>query len=277
MNKKFLLLSIIIIIVAAVPRSIELLNHNYLFGFDQGLFFEAVKKIVVDRDLTLIGAEVGGRGGFFQGPGWYYLLAIPFFITNGDPYGAMVLMFFIGILTVGLSIFLIKKMFGWRESLVVGFLIAISPAVITQSRFIWPPFPVSLLIVLFLYFLFQVLKKRDHFLPFLTLTIGLIVHFEVATAGTLFLQTLILSPILFIKKLVAFKYVVLALASFLFALSPLILFDFRNEFIITKGIFRLASGSDAPHAITQVYLIHMFANHLDIFKYNLANYRPSMG
>src|SRR3990172_10086855 len=105
MNRVFFLLFIVIVIITAAPRMVEILSGNYLFGFDQGLFFQDVKKIVVDHKLTLIGSFTGGQGGLFQGPGWYYLLSIPFFLTNGDPMGAMVLMFIIGLLTVALSIY----------------------------------------------------------------------------------------------------------------------------------------------------------------------------
>jgi len=116
-DKKFLFFSIIIVVIAAIPRSIELISGNYLFGFDQGLFFQAVKQIVVEKNFTLIGAEVGGRGGFFQGPGWYYLLSIPFILTKGDPYGAMVLMWMLGLLTIIFSLVLVKKCFLQRRLL----------------------------------------------------------------------------------------------------------------------------------------------------------------
>lgn len=266
MQKKFFLLSALILIIASIPRGIELLSGNFLFEYDQGLFFQAVKEIVVERDLTLIGAEVGGRGGFFQGPGWYYLLSIPFALGNGNPYGAMILMFVLGLLTVGSALLLTRKMFGWKEALAVGLLIAISPSIIAQSRFIWPPFPISLFTVLFLFFLFQVLNKRQHFLPLLTFIVGMMVHFEVATAGTLFLQLVILFPILFIRRLVSFCFLLLSLISFLFTLSPFIVFDLRNKFLITNGVLRLISGTD-----TQVYIMHMFTNHLDVFKYNFLS------
>lgn len=271
MNKKFLLFSIIIVVIAAIPRSIELISGNYLFGFDQGLFFQAVKQIVVDKELTLIGAEVGGRGGFFQGPGWYYLLSIPFALTKGNPYGAMVLMLILGLLTVILSMVFVKKMYGSYEAIAIGFLIAISPLIIEQSRFIWPPFPVSLLTVFFLFFVFRVLQKKQYFFPLVTFTIGMIAHLEVAIAGTLFLQLLILSPAFFIKRLVSFRFFLFSLISFLFPLSPLIVFDLRNNFLITKGLLRFATGSDTPHDITRVYIEHMFVNHLDVFKYNFLS------
>ena len=97
----FITLCLVILIIAAIPRSVELFSGNYIFGFDQGKHWLAAKSIIIDHKLPLIGDEVGGAGGFFQGPGWYYLLAIPFLLFRGDPYGAIVLMFLLGIGTVG--------------------------------------------------------------------------------------------------------------------------------------------------------------------------------
>src|SRR3989339_2191458 len=100
MNKKALvviLVSVGIIILAAMPRLIELISGNYVFGFDQGKHWLAAKSIVIDHKFPLIGDEVGGSGGFFQGSGWFYLLAISFFFFQGDPYGAVVLVFGIGV------------------------------------------------------------------------------------------------------------------------------------------------------------------------------------
>src|SRR3989338_7741624 len=94
-KRKFLLISILILLLALIPRSVEVLSGNYLFGFDQGQFYDDVKKIVVDHKLTLIGTQVGGLGRFFQGPGWYYLLLISFFFFCVDSYFWMVFLFII--------------------------------------------------------------------------------------------------------------------------------------------------------------------------------------
>lgn len=272
MKRKSQVIAIVIILLAAIPRCVELLSGNYLFGFDQGLFFEAVKKIVVGHKLTLIGAEVGGQGGFFQGPGWYYLLSIPFIITGGDPYGAMVLMFLIGMLTVIFTLFFGRKMFGSKTTFFIAFFIAISPSVIAQSRFIWPPFTMSLLAVFILFFLFRVLQKSEKFLPLLTFAVSLMFHFEIATGATLLAQLIVLSPIVLMKRIVSLRFFLFSIGSFLLPLTPLLLFDIRHESIITKGLLRLLSGGANPsHVVTFRYIEAMFWNHFDIFRANFLS------
>lgn len=271
MDRFFLFFIFGIVVVAAIPRGIELLNHNYLFLFDQGLFFEAVKNIVVDHNPTLIGSEVGGQGGFFQGPGWYYLLAVPFSLSGGDPYASMIVMFIIGVMTIVTSIFLMRKMFSTVTGLIVGLLIAISPAIVAQSRFIWPPFPISLITVVFIFFLYKVFEKKQKFFPLVTLTIGVMSHFEMATAGIFLIQLFIIVPILYFKKLVSLRYLTLGGISFLLTQITLIIFDLRHQFIISNGILGLVLSKSEVQTDASKHIKSIFLNHIDVFKFNFLS------
>lgn len=271
MNKKFLIVAFLIIIVAALPRMIEVIGGNYLFGFDQGLFYLDVKKIVVDHKFTLIGSFSGGQGGLFQGPGWYYLLSIPFFLANGDPMGGMIMMLLIGLLTVALSIYFAFKMFGKRTAIFIGFLIATSGAMISQSRFIWPPFPVPLITIFYLYFIYKAFKGDDRFLIPAFFSIGLFSHFEIATSANLSIQFLFLLAYLFFSKRAKIKSVVLSILAFVLALSPLIIFNFKHNSILIKGIFNSLPRNSSVHQVTELYIERMFFNHFDTFKYNFLS------
>lgn len=273
---KFLMITILLL--AAAPRAIELINGNYLFGYDQGEHFQAVKKIVVDQKLTLIGTQVGGAGGFFQGPGWYYLLAIPFLFTGGDPYGAMVLMFVIGMLTVFFGYYFGNKMFGQWSGVAIAFLIGVSPAIIAQSRFIWPPFPIYFLSVFFLFFIYSTFQKRVKFFPLATFVVGLMAHFEIATAGLFFGHLILLVPFLLLKKILSFRYFIISIFSLILPFTPLILFDLRHQFLISKGILAFITGSQNPsHEVSFFYILKMLENHYSIFKYNfIATFSPDI-
>lgn len=256
----FLFSSVVLIFVSTIPRAIEILSGNYLFGFDQGLFYQAVRSIVIDRHLTLIGAEVGGIGGFFQGPGWYYLLIIPFVLFREDPYGGMVLMLLLGVLTVFLSVFLFRKDLGTKSSLLIGFFIGLSPGIISQSRFIWPPFVITPLTVFLLYSVVQSYNGRKYFIPLIFFTIGIMSHFEIATAGTLLLPTV--AALLFVrpKNYFSLQIITLSVFGFLVTQTTLIFFDIRHHFIGMRGILAfITHGSNTKSA-------YNFFNHTDMFK-----------
>lgn len=255
-----------IIFLGLAPRGVEVFSRNYLFGYDQGLFFEKVKRIVIDHKLTLIGEEVGGQGGFFQGPGFYYLLAIPFTMFHGDPYGAMLLMFGISAATLVLVALFTTRAFGRSTAVCTTLLVAVSPIMISQSRFIWNPFVIPILMITVLFLFYKILKKNSRLLPVMFFVIGLMFHFEIAIGIMVFLEFCIFSLVLLRLKYIRVKDIFYSLVLFLFTQIPFVVFDFRHDFLITKGVFETAFGK-APHAITQVYIQHMFGNHLEVFRF----------
>ncbi len=268
----YVLLLIIIIVIGLLPRAVEILSGNYLFGYDMGLFLEKVKRIVVDHTFTLIGEEVGGRGGFFQGPGFYYLLAIPFFLSGGDPYGGMILMFLAGSATLILTAILATRAFGRIEALFIVFLMAVSPAMVAQSRFIWNPFFIPLITIGVLFLFYEVLKKKEIALPALFLSLGMMFHFEIATGIMMFLEFSIFTVYLWIMRMVRGRYVMAAYTAFFLSQFHFVLFDLRHDFLITKGILATAfSKGPSSHNVTLLYAQRMIENHWDVFRYNFLS------
>ena len=260
--KIFLFIFGILLIAGAIPRAIEVLNQNYLFGFDQGNFYESVRKIVVEHKLTLVGTEVGGIGGFFQGPGWYYLLAIPFIFTGGDPYGGIVLMFIVSMAALSLSYLLFRKVFGNITALSIAFFVAISPTIIHQARSIWPPYPVTLLTVIFLYCFYKFLSGKQKYLPLAVFVIGLMSHFEIATSGTMLIQLVLFSPLLFYpKKIVQPRIIIISILAFIASQTLFLVFELRHGFIGIKGIYHLFTLGGAKN--TYEFAI---SNHYDVFR-----------
>lgn len=260
-----LMLEFLVLILAAIPRGIELLAHNYLFGSDQGLFYQAVKDIVVNQKPALIGAPVGGMGGFFQGPGWYYTLSLPFALMHGDPYGGMILMFLFGIATVYMGIQIGKLFDSWQAGFMCGFLLAVSPAMIPQSRFIWPPFPVSFLATLFLFFFLKTLLGKSKYLPVVFFVLGIMSHFETAVAGTLALQFLLFLPLLFWKKIISLKSLVLSFIALLLTQVPLLIFDLRHDFLNTRGILGMFTNHTSS-SIPSDWILNHWSITLDVVR-----------
>ncbi len=248
-----------IMLIAFFPRAIEMFSGNFLFGFDQGKHWLAAKSIVVDHVFPLIGDPVGGTGGFFQGPGWYYVLTIPFLFWKGNPQGSIVLMVLSGMLTVGLACWIFRKIFGYTEAILAGLLLAISPAIIIQSRFAWPPFIIPPLTVLYLGALYGAISRRPFYLFWTFFMCGVMAHFEIATALTLLFPTLIVMVFVARLQKISFRDVVLAPVGFLIPLAPLFVFDLRHNFLNLRGVVSMATSGDA----------HPFNTHIATFATNM--------
>lgn len=266
----FAILIILVVYLTLILRVVEVLNKNYLFGFDQGRDYLAVKSIVVDRKPTLIGSEIGagsaGFQGIFHGPFYYYSLVIPFLIFRGDPYGGILLMFLFGILSVILGYFLGNKLFGKMGGLISALLVAISPPLISQSRFVWNSHPSTFFILLSFFFLYLFLKERkEKYIFFAAFFSGFIYNFELAIAIPLSLSLIIFT--IFILRFNSFKTYFVMLSGLIIAYSPMFLFETRHDFIGLRGLINyLLYNEKTP--MTFKFLQLITKEHFDSFWFN---------
>lgn len=224
---KWILVSIIVL--GFFLRGQELLSGNFLFLKDQGRDMLAVKSIVVDKKPTLIGPYTGLQA-VFQGPLYYYLLAVPFALYGGDPWGIMLLLMVTSIAAI---------IVGFRiGGALTAFLFATSPALAAAATFFWSPFFVIPIVCGYLYFLFEWIKRGDKrsFL-WLSITIALLYHFELAFA----VPWTAVSILIFLR--IGRWYPKILFLAILISISPLVLFDVRHDFLTIRSIVALLGGS----------------------------------
>lgn len=275
----FGVLFILIIFLSFFPRSIEVLNQNPIFGFDNGREMLAAKQIIVDHKPILIGTEVGagsaGITGIFHGPVYYYMLTIPFLLTNGNPQGGIYLMFIFGLLTVIFSYFLGKKLFGRQIGALLALLTSMSPVLIAQSRFIWSPNPPPLFILLSYYFTYKFTEDKRKLNVFLaSFFAGFVYNFELGIAIPMSFALVIYSFFIFKRN---FKNYVFLLLGFMFAYSPMLLFEVRHNFLGLRGILFYVASPKSAQGHTGIYylvdhiksFIYGFQNTFSINEYNL--------
>lgn len=260
-----------------ILRSVEVVNGNFLFGFDQGRDYLAVKNIVVDHKLTLIGSEIGagvaGFRGIFHGPFYYYLLALPFIIFRGDPYGGMILMFILGIATILLSYIIGRRIFGAKVGLLAAAIVAVSPPFISYSRFVWNSNPAPLFVLLAFYLVFLFSKKgKTKFLFWASFFSGFVYNFQLAMAIPLSLA-LIIYCLLVLKLKQIKQYGVLFLGTIL-AFLPMLLFEIRHGFQATKGLL-IYLFNHPETATTQTFWAMLLRDHLLVFFDNFLSTFPS--
>ncbi len=267
MRRIEIILLTLIILLGVGLRSPEVLSKNFLFGFDQGRDYLAVREIVVGRNPTLIGPEVGagfaGLGGIFHGPYYYYSLVLPFLLFDGHPYGGLVTMFLFGVASLFLCFYIAQKMFGTKAALVATFLLAISGPITSQSRFMWNSHPTTFFILLAFWFTFKIPENPKKYFFLATFFSGLIYGFELAISVPLiFSQFLYVLLILRIKDI---KVYLMGLFGVILAHLPFFAFELRHNFMAIRGV--LNSLSSAGNR-SLMHLAHLFYRHLQAFWIN---------
>jgi len=220
-------------------RSPELLNRNPLFGFEQERDDLAVRKIVVEKKLTLIGAEVGaGMAGLqylFHGPYYYYSLVIPFALFGGDPYGGLVLMFAFGVASLFLCFYFVWKSFGFKMALIATLLAGV--ALSAQSRFMWNSHPSPLFILLVFWSTFKIPQNPRKYFFWACFWAGIIYGFQLAISVAL-LASLFLFAI-FIAKIKKLAIYFLGMAGMVLAYLPFFAFEARHGLMAFKSVGNL--------------------------------------
>lgn len=266
----FLLLLSALFLLGALLRGQEMFSHNFLFLLDQGRDMMAVKRIVYDLHPTLIGPNTSLQG-VFQGPLWYYLLAITTFITGGDPWGSTILMFIMSISVLIVVYVCMSELFGKKAGFITLFLFAISPEAIAAATYSWNPHPMWLLIVLYVFCLYELINKKYRYHLFVWPILALMFHFQSALAIFLLIATFIIAFLYyrFIFRQRHFFIGILIAAMFFL---PQILFDIRHDFLMTKSVVSVLGGKDQGLIVggESKNYFNILKNHMGLFYYNFG-------
>ncbi len=252
-------------------RSVEILSGNFLFGYDQGRDYLAVRTIVEDIKPTLIGSEIGagaaGLNGIFHGPFHYYFLSVPYLLMGGNPYGGMLLMFLYSITTLVILFILGRNLFGMKGGLFIAGLAAMSPPLISQARFIWNSHGAPVFVMLTLFFAYRICQDSSYRNVFLSsFFAAFIYNFQLAIAIPVSISLVILFTVILRVRDVR-KYLVL-ITGFIIGFLPMILFEIRHNFMAVRGLANYLLGpneSDSPG------LLFNMNSHIPSFMSNLHN------
>jgi hypothetical protein len=223
MNK---LLVTSLVLITLLVRSYRL-PQTFMFAEDQEDLGLRVKQIVVDRQPTLLSAKFSATG-LYLPPGYLYGL-IPFFLlTDFHPAAGMIVVVLLSGLTA-LFMFLAGGITAWA-------LYTFWPLLHTWDRIFWNPnliLPASSLALL------AILKNR----PLLA-----------AIASGIALQSHPQALMLALITLVYFRHHWPLILFILFlSISPLILFDLRHEFTLTRALLHGSQFTYRPYYLLFAY------------------------
>ncbi len=239
MNKQI----VIILIIGVIYRLFLTANGNFLFNMDNARDMVDVREMVVLGKLRLTG-PTSAIEGLFNGPFWYYLLAIPFIITGGDPYASIVMEIILW--AIG-GFFLLKLVSRWGSWLIfpVGAIWVTSDYIVLANLYAFNPNPVTLLTPLFIYLLVKFLENGKVVNVILVWFLaGLFFNFEMNFG--IFTPIIIFVSLIFARRtrLLKDKTFWLGFAVFLLLLLPQVIFDLKHQFIMSSAVKRFLTESN---------------------------------
>ena len=232
MKKKIIL---IVLFIGVIYKLALTWDGNFLFHMDSARDMVDVREMVILRKPRLTGPSTA-IDGLFNGPAWYYFLAVPFIISGGNPYASIVMQIIMWV--VG-GIFLLKIVSRWSILLMlpIGFLWIASDYVGLSTVYVFNPNPVTLLTPLFIFLLYKYMETNKLIFAISTFFLGgLFFNFEMNFG--VFIPIIIFFSILFSKKTFIFKdrKFWIGLCFFLLWLLPQIIFDIKHQFIMFNGL-----------------------------------------
>lgn len=271
-NRIEFLILIFILVLTLFLRFYKIDQYMTFLG-DEGRDALVIKDILVNKHIPLLGPPTS-VGGMYLGPLYYYMMAIPMALFWLNPVVAAGLNALIGTLTVFLIYYLTREWFGKKSAFFASLLYSVSPITIIYSRSSWNPNPAPFFALLAILGVFFAHKKKDF--RWFILTGG-----ALAFALQMHYLALILIPIfglLWLNELRIYrnknegrKYFVLgtlfSIVLFLFLMSPLVIFDFRHNFMNYKAITTFFFNN--PDKSVEVNIFNNFFRSFEIYQFNL--------
>ncbi len=243
-NKRVTLFIFIVLILCASFFRVYLLSKNLFFGPEQGRDFLVLRDMVVNHKLTLIGAKTD-IAGVFHGPLYYYIAAIPFALSHGNPVVVSFSLALLQVVGIPLIYFLTVELSkNKRAGLIAGTLYAVSFESIVYARWLSNP-PLSLIFSVGLILcLARFLKGNHWYLLGVGILYGILGQLEFINYllfGTIIIATFIRYFHVWRKTKWKILLTSTLLAMFM-GFGTYILFDVRHGFLIFKSIIELLSG-----------------------------------
>lgn len=258
--------AILIIIVFSLFCFLRFYNLEKRVGFDwdQEYLSYQIKKILIDHKLTLIGYRVRDENSFFLAPYFFYLLTPFYFLTNLHPSALIIFLIFYNSFSFLLSLYFLNRLFGFWQTIFFLSFWSINYFLINFETTAWNPIvvPLATIIVWYLAKLsFEEKNKKWWFYLFSGFLIGFFnnFHFQFILLLIFFLFFQIILSVS--KKKFKIKNFTLILLGYSLSFLPIIIFDFRHNFLNLKGFQQLFFSSNSQGKDINVWW-EVFSNFL---------------
>lgn len=245
-------------------RIFLILRDSVPFAYDMGRDLLWAKDIAFYHIPTLIGPAASIWGVYF-GPLWFYFIAIPFLITNGDPVSPVYLGAASIVICGILAYFLFNKYLKSFWALVLAIILLFSAVLVNISTFAFHANVLPVLTVIAIYFLYLAVIKNLIFLPAAFFAVSLMFHADPAPAVVFsFVPVFTFFYFKLYKSKDLIKNIIFSLFFYLLPFVPQIIFELRNNFIQTRALIAYFTGEN-PSLSGQLPLFERIANRIFIF------------
>lgn len=258
-----------LLLLGLVFRLLITSEGNFIFHMDSARDFIDVREMVELKKPRLIG-PTSAINGVYTGPAWYYLLAIPYLISSGNPYGGILMEIILWIIG-GFFLLKITSHYGKLSTISSGLLWGFAPYIVLLTQYTFNPNPVTLLFPVWIYLLYQYLRDKKLIFSFLLFTLtGVFFNFEM-NVGFLLPAIILVSIIIFDIKLLTTKGFWIGILGFLICLIPQILFNLKHQNMMFKSLlnFLSQSGSNTTnYSIKFFELLQNYTNQINAALFN---------
>lgn len=232
----------LVLFLGFVFRLFITVNNNFIFNMDNARDMIDIREMVISNTPRLIGPTTSIDGVYF-GPFWYWLLAVPFLLTNGNPYGSIILEIILWTFGGYFLLSLVNKYYGKLAFFACALLWLASNFIILGTQYAFNPNPILFLTPIFIFTLLKYLETGKTIYSLLSWFLaGAFFHFIVPVG--IFMPIIIISTIFLTKKnLLKKKSLIFGLAIFAATFIPQIIFELRHNFLMTKNLLHYRSTS----------------------------------
>lgn len=263
-GKKYLTPTFILLgLILLVGFFLRVYNIGNTLGFyyDQGRDALAIWNLWHKADFFLLGPTTG-IAGIFRAPYYYYLIAPSYLIGGGNPVWPSVFLSFTTVVASFLAFLLGRKIHSDAAGIIVAVFASFSFNMVMASRWLSNPTPMlllSMLLVLFMLFVAEGKKKAWYGI---SLVLGLSL-FSFGSASEVFYFVAVAIFAFFQRKnLPSKRQFLISMGLFFITIVPLIIFDLKNDFLITSNIKKFFVEDKSFRLVTW----NMVADKIDFYK-----------
>ena len=266
MNKNTIII-LLILALGVIFRLMLTANGNFIFNMDNARDFVDVREMMELKKLRLTGPSSAIEG-LYNGPLWYYLLAIPYIISGGNPYAAILMEIILWVIG-GFFLLRLVKNFGKWLVIPIGLVWVASNYVVLANVYSFNPNPIIFLTPFFIYSLVEYLKGKKLWIILVWFLAGAFFNFEM-NVGIFIPFIILVSLYLINKKSFKDKFFWMGLIIFIGTLIPQLLFDLKHQFLMSKSVLKfLSENRGFFNIISRIQII--WDSYFGVFKATLMN------